>query len=221
MYRSELDLQNTFIKYLEANKNKNESVLSEFDARFGNVDIVKVVAEDIPNFTLLQAIELKIYKNAKVVSYLHKKAVRTFEYLKVHTGYQEYQLKSIISKLKNVMIIKEVRKDCYVINADFEFPFLTFISYEAKLKDWKKALSQASNNKKFSSYSYCVFPNEFAKKLSEKEREIFNMYNVGIIGVDHVGYIEYISVKKNDLQLKRNPSLISSIAKYKIKEETM
>ena len=39
MFRYELDLQSEFKKMLENKLNKNEAILKEFDARFGNVDL--------------------------------------------------------------------------------------------------------------------------------------------------------------------------------------
>ncbi len=67
-----------------------------------------------------------------------------------------------------VNIVTEINSNRYIIAEGFEFPILQFISYEAKLQKWKKAILQASINKKFSSYSYVVLPIELAKKIETK-----------------------------------------------------
>lgn len=220
MFTSELCLQEKFIELKKKDLKENEKVLSEFNARFGNVDIVQVVIKNSHLMSYEQAKLLSIYRFSKVLSFLHKKAIRTFTYLRNCTDYDEKTLSSILSKLIKANIITEVVTNRYIIAEDFQFPILQFTSYEAKLQNWKKAILQASINKKFSSYSYIVLPFELAKKLEQKKLNYFLTYNVGLIGVsDHE--IQYLfSPKKENVKLNVNPSFINSIAKYQIETST-
>lgn len=216
MFKNELCLQEKFIELKREDLKENEKVLSEFNARFGNVDIVQVILDDPKLMNYEQANLLSNYQFAKVLAHLHKKAVRTFDYLIRRTDYNDRTLSNLLSKLTKKNIIREVAPKRYIISNEFQFPILQFISYEAKLVRWKKAILQASINKKFSSYSYVVLPLDLAKKLHENKIHYFHDHNVGLIGVSN-NKIEYLfKPKKEPVKLHVNPSFISSIAKYQI-----
>jgi len=220
MYDSELSLQQKFIEHKRLNQKENENIVAEFNARFGNVDIVEVLISDSNLLNMHQAQTLSIYQNAKVLAFLHKKAVRTFDYLKRCTDYTEKSLSETISKLIKAKIISEVAEKRYLISSEFQFPMLQFISYEAKLQKWKKAVLQANINKKFSSYSYVVVPIELARKLHLNELNYFQTYNIGLIGVSDLKLEYLFSPKKEHVNIHFNPSLINSIAKFQIKTST-
>lgn len=220
MFENELALQQKFIELKNVNKKENENLLAEFNARFGNVDIVEVIISNTSLLNVNQAKILSIYQHAKVLAFLHRKAVRTFNYLKKCTDYTDKSLCDTLSKLIRANIITEITKGRYLISSEFQFPLLQFISYEAKLSKWKKAILQATINKKFSSYSYVVLPLELAKKLQLNEIYYFQTFNVGLIGVS-TNKLEYLfNPKKEYIKININPSLITSIAKYQLKTST-
>lgn len=220
MFSNELCLQEKFIELIKNQLKENEKVLSEFNARFGNVDIVQVIVDDSHLMNYEQAKVLSNYQCARVIGYLHKKAVRTFEYLVKRTDYNEKVLSNLLSKLMKTNIIIEVSPKRYVISNEFQFPILQFISFEAKLINWKKAILQATLNKKFSSYSYVVLPMELAKRLLDTKISYFQNQNVGLIGVS-IDNMEYLyRPKKDRIRLTINPSFISSVAKYQLETST-
>ena len=214
MFSSELELQNIFHNHLQKNAAPNEKIIDEFNARFGNVDIVKVTNNN--NYTLSkeQALLLSEFRYARIVSLLHKKAVRTIEYIINTSGYDSNTVKYILRKLVSVDIVNEIGLSRYLISDQFSFPFLEFTSYEAKLHDWKKAITQANNNKNFSAYSYVVFPDKTAKKLVTNKKDYFKYNNIGLIGVTEECFTTYIDVTKKVIPLKKNATLIASIAKF-------
>lgn len=218
MFINELSLQEKFINLLKSKSLSNESILAEFNARFGNVDIVKVIYNRSNLLNHNQAVLLSNYQYAKVLAFLHRNAVRTTNYLKKATDYNDKTLNEILNKLVKTQIINEITPGRFAISNNFEFPNLQFISYEAKLHKWKKAILQASINKKFSSYSYVVLPIDLAKRLHEQQISYFHSYNVGLIGVsDYNMEMEYLFIpKKIIVRPYVNPSLILSIAKYQI-----
>ena len=215
MFASELELQNKFIELMKQDLHINTCILDEFNARFGNVDIVKVKYENNIPLKKNQADILSNIAAARIVGYLHKKSVRTLLYLIKNSGYTEEYVLSILSKLKSLNIIEEPIHHRYIISEQFQFPKLIFSAYEAKLTDWQKAISQAIKNQAFSSESYIVMPEKIAKKLSITKINYFLSYNVGLIGVNETKYTVFIKpkIQKNNY----SPALlISSIAKYLI-----
>lgn len=220
MFKSELDLQLTFYDQLVKSKTVNTNILQEFNARFGNVDIVEVNFNDL-NVTLTreQAEILSLYSSALVVGFLHRNTPRTYKYLISKTGYTKDYLNSILLVLEKEKIISKLQNNKYIICKDFKFPNLKFIAYELKLKDWKKAIIQASKNTNFAYKSFVVMPNDEAIKIKEKYSEMFYLYNVGLIGVTNNTNYHYISPKITKHTYSISPTFISSTAKCILKEE--
>ena len=213
MYKYEKDLQNKFREMLQNDIDNHEKILEEFDARFGNVDLVKVSYNHLNSKTYNQFELLANHSYAVIIAFLHKKQKRSFKYLLDKTGYTYDYLRSLLNTLKRNSIITELSNHCYIINDEFKFPKLFFISYELKLKDWQHAVLQAKKNEVFSFKSYVVMPKDIAQRIKNKHKEIFKMYNVGLIAVSEKNYKIIINCKINNPKLNRNPSLISSIAK--------
>lgn len=220
MFNSEFELQQIFFKQLMKKKNANTNILQEFNARFGNVDIVEVDFDEL-NITLTkeQSEILSLYSSALVVGFLHKNTPRTYKYLISKTGYTKDYLTSILGLLEKENIVTRLENNKYIICKDFKFPSLKFIAYELKLKDWKKAIIQASKNTNFAYKSYIVMPNSEAIKLKEKYSDIFYLYNVGLIGVTKNTHYNYISPKITKHTYSISPTFISSTAKLILKEE--
>lgn len=101
MFETELQMQKEFIRLLNLNKKQNQNILEEFNARFGNVDVVVTDYNNLKiTMTKSQAEILSNYSTALVVAFLHRKKARTFKYLIDKTGYTEKYLLSILSTLK-------------------------------------------------------------------------------------------------------------------------
>lgn len=216
MFKSELELELKFVEQLNEKKKKNEDIIQQFNARFGNVDVVKVITNSATQISKSQAAILSIYSNAMITAFLHKKQTRTLNYLIKQTGYTKEHILNTISILKKEKIIIEFCEHKYVISDDFKFPKLKFNAYELKLKDWKKAILQAVKNTNFAYSSYVVMPNSESIKIFKKYSNIFYKYNIGLIGVNELNFKTYIK-PQNELQnCFVNPVLISSIAKYSL-----
>ena len=213
MYKYEQDLQDKFRIMLENDMDNNEKIIEEFDARFGNVYLVKVSYNHLNSNTYNQFEILTNYSYAIVIAFLHKKQKRSLKYLIDKTGYTYDYIKNILNILKRNNIVIELSNNCYIINDEFKFPKLTFTSYELKLKDWQHAVLQAKKNEIFSFKSYVVMPVDIAKRIKNKHKDIFKLYNVGLIAVSEKNYKIIISCKKNNPKINSNPSLISSMAK--------
>ena len=213
MFETELQMQKEFIKLLSLNKKQNQNILEEFNARFGNVDVVMTDYDNLKiTMTKSQAEILSNYSTALVVAFKKKKKAHTFNYLIDKTGYTEEYLLSILATLKKENIILE-ENNKFIICDDFKFPNLKFTAYELKLKQWKKAVLQAIKNKNFAYQSYVVMPDLIASKLSKNNSEIFKEYDIGLIGIKNNSLKYYIQSPNKNKNYSINPIFISSIAK--------
>ncbi len=213
MFETELQMQKEFIRLLDLNKKQNQNILEEFNARFGNVDVVMTDYDNLKiTMTKSQAEILSNYSTALVVAFLHRKKAHTFNYLIDKTGYTEEYLLSILATLKKENIILE-ENNKFIICDNFKFPNLKFTAYELKLKQWKKAVLQAIKNKNFAYQSYVVMPDLIASKLSKNNSEIFKEYDIGLIGINNNSLKYYIQSPNKNKNYSINPIFISSIAK--------
>lgn len=213
MFSKEIDMQKLFITLLNNHKKNNEIIYEEFNGRFGNADVVKVKMNSYDFLVSDQINILKDYQCAKITAYLHKKQGHSVQYLMNKTNYTYDNITSILNRLKKVKIISLDENNKIVIDKNFKYPNIEFVSYELKLKKWKNAILQATKNKSFSSKSYIVVPLNLAKTIYKKNNDIFKMYNVGLIGIDENNYKYFYKPKYEKNKTRKNPTYISSLAK--------
>lgn len=219
MFDKEIDMQKLFITQLKDKLKTNELIYEEFNGRFGDADVVKVKLNNYNLISLKQMEILKDYQCAKITGYLHKQQSHSIKYLMDKTDYTYTNVIAIINKLKKENIVTTDNKGMFLINKDFEFPNIEFTSFELKLKNWKNAITQANKNKNFSSSSYIAVPMDLAIKLYKKEKNIFVLYNVGLVGIDGKGYKTFFKPKIEKNKTSKNPTYISSLAKIVFNEK--
>ena len=66
----------------------------------------------------------------------------------------------------------------------------------------------------FSSLSYIAVPMELAKKIFNSEKEIFILYNIGLVGISCSTFKVFYNPKVEKAKTSKNPSYISSLAKF-------
>ncbi len=74
----------------------------------------------------------------------------------------------------------------FVIDKEYEFPFHINFAIEAKLKDWRRALSQAYRYRWFADYSYVVLDEEYCNR-GINNLNLFEKYNVGLASISTKG----------------------------------
>lgn len=211
MFNKELEMQE--LLYEKYKKNPKNIVLKEFNGRFGNVDIVRVKVHGY-NINSNQASLLSQSRFAFTVSLLHKKSKRTLAFLMKKTGYNKTTQLNVLKKLINEKIVYE-ENNCYYLHKNFVYPKLIFNSYELKLRDWKKALSQAIKNLEFSTFSWVVLPKQICDSLKRETLKLYSQYGIGIISLNINGDTKIIlKAKKNNATFLNNASYIVSLNKF-------
>lgn len=74
----------------------------------------------------------------------------------------------------------------FIIDKEYELPFHVNFAVEAKLKDWRRALSQAYRYRWFADYSYVVIDEEYSKRAMNN-LNLFEKYNVGLASISTEG----------------------------------
>ena len=94
----------------------------------------------------------------------------------------------------------------------------SIISFELKLKNWKRAAKQAFRYKSFSNLSYVVLANKYAKTAIE-HIEFFEKYNIGLAKFDENNNFEILYKPALDLPYSENlqQKVANSISKSRRK----
>lgn len=218
MFEKEIVMQEVFFEKLKRQSSNSIFILEEFNGRFGNVDIVKVKLNN-NKIKHYQAQLLSQPRFAYTVSLLHKNSPRTFEYIKNKTKNSSTTQNMIFKSLIEVNIVIE-KEGKYFLDDNFVYPKIDFISYELKLKDWKKALTQAIKNLEFSSLSWVVLPKKICDALSDNTIDLYKSYNIGIISLTENGKTKIVlKAKANDSKNLKNYAYIVSMSKFIINQK--
>lgn len=105
-------------------------------------------------------------------------------FLSLNTGYDYKRLKKIIEILKGEKIIKENTLKQYSLYANWKKFDVELWAFELKLKNWKRALYQATQYQSFTDKVFTVFPSD-KKELLLKNLDIFKKLKVGCILQDN------------------------------------
>jgi len=123
----------------------------------------------------------------------------------------------IKSDMLNISI-ENISREFYYNNGRTDLIALTsdqsLIAFEAKLKDWKKAMTQAYRNTLFANYSYVVLPASKQYVLDKAEHD-FIRRRIGLVLVDSKKSWIAIDAKRNKpilpwLQKKANLALLGA-----------
>lgn len=73
--------------------------------------------------------------------------------------------------------------------------YLRTVAFEFKLRNWKKALSQAYKYSAFAQYSYVIILEDNIKPVL-KSMELFKKSNIGLISISHTGKLKLLNKPK-------------------------
>ncbi len=208
----ESDENNFVLDFLESNNLfKNEKleycILKETltDSGVADVIVVSWVKERTPN---LNSSRRSLTKNdLKILHYISTKKSRGISYKTIEKklGYSEKPILNTINKLEKADLIVCSGNIIKVKDLKSNFFLKEIISIEAKLKNWKKVIEQATLNTIFSSQSYILIPEQKARNT----RYFDHLDNPGLITFDGKQAIVKIKAKSNPLPASYHSWLIN------------
>lgn len=195
---SEIELSDSFEKYIKSDKNK----INSFDFVFREVSCIQGIPDfiAISNDSYLKTItkeldlsSVTVESSAVILSLLKSKAPRTIKYLENKSGYQISTVRRALNLLESQELVLKNDRNQYFLGCKWIEPVTEVWAFELKLKNWKRALFQALQYKTFANRVAVVFPVNM-KELLNKNIDVFKKFNVGVIIYDHKTYeIEFLS----------------------------
>lgn len=160
------------------------------------------------------------YTISNILSQLSYLKGHKLEYLHKHTGISMNVLEKELFQLVKNGLVKKDEKDNYVLSDDVKIPELKVVSFELKMKNWKRALFQSIRYKTFSDYVYVVMPIE-KKQLLNNNIHLFAENNIGIILYDDKKNVMrmLLRAKKNSQKSKAHSYYMNGKILYEYKNK--
>lgn len=163
-----------------------ENVLREIPCKEGIADFICYKQTNFlrKNSSIICEINKSVGKSfIPVISVLMRNDKQTIENISLLSGYNTKRLRKIIDVLSDFNILKENKLHQYSLYANWKNFDVDLWAFELKLKNWKRALYQATQYKAFSSNVFTIFPS-YKKDLLEKNLYYFKNLNIGCILMD-------------------------------------
>ena len=160
-----------------------ENVLREIPCKEGIADFICYKQTNFlrKNSSIICEINKLVGKSfIPVISVLMRNDKQTIENISLLSGYNTKRLRKIIDILSDFNVLKENKLHQYSLYANWKNFDVDLWAFELKLKNWKRALYQATQYKAFSNNVFTIFPS-YKKNLLEKNIHYFKNLNIGCI----------------------------------------
>lgn len=193
-FHTELELVNEFEKLFEVFLGNGLHLEREFDCGFGIADAVIFKYKKEPSLLDLGKVDPEWTYTLKALPYRKN---FDLDYLCQLSGSSLASSKKAINNFIKAGYCIAKDKNTFIKNRQPRDLCKSMVAIEAKLKDWKRALWQASRYKTFASESWVVLDRRYAS-AAIKNIETFKLFNIGLATFSTDGcYDEHFSPKKD------------------------
>jgi len=140
---------------------------------------------------------------SRILSLLKPVSERTFTYLHSKTGLTHGTVRSALGDLSAAGLVVERDTDRFVLGDQAELPQAFVCAFEFKLKNWRRAVFQATRYRTFSHRVFVVMPLDSIGPAL-KNLETFTALNIGLIGHDPDGVSTVLSLTKRQRPRSRH-----------------
>ncbi len=210
-FSTEQELVNLFKDSFSSKFNiANKRVLEEVSLGFGIADLVVTELKDsayIAKRERLTPIDINVYQIVK-----NKKRV-SLDIITTITGSRRQDITKSLEKLIQYSYVRRI-DSYYIFSNKYELSFKKNIAFEAKLRNWKKALMQAYRYKWFADYSYVIL-DEAHSRVAIENLSLFEKLNVGLLTISIEGVVKkYHHPKKQKPLDPTMQMLLSEVVMY-------
>lgn len=182
-FQSEQELVNLFkISYFNKYKIQRKKIFEEVNLGFGIADLV---VSELKNENNCISRDKLTYIDINIYQIVKKNKKITFDKVKQISGVRKEEVNKSLKKLVEYSFIQKV-DSCYIFKNKYELSYKKSIAFEAKLRNWKRALMQAYRYKWFADYSYVVL-DESHSKVAIENLDTFKKLNIGLITLNIKG----------------------------------
>lgn len=188
-FRSEEDLIKVFTRVLRKSAPRGWALLREIDAGVGVADLVLVESHQAmqSELRLLRRIPLRL---APLLAPDVAGCLTSMEAFIQATGMSRATAHRTVGALVALRLAERAGENLQ-LRAVRSAPYRHLIAIEAKLRDWRRALTQAYRNRQFSSQSWVVLDAHYA--VSDATVEAFSRAQVGLATCSSAGQLTILA----------------------------
>lgn len=124
--------------------------------------------------------------SSRILAVLQRGPGQPIDDLAIKVGVSRPVLRKWLRKLSEAGLIEKHSGDFYTLAAPRKMPKVEICSFELKLKNWQRALYQATRYRSFSQRVFVVMPPRSAQ-LAWRQKHLFERANVGLVSHDVSG----------------------------------
>lgn len=118
---------------------------------------------------------------SRILAAIKSEAGRTEEYLLRKAGVEYSTFKRWMSELNKANLVSITDSGSFVGGAELEIPVTEIVSFEFKLRNWRRAFAQSKHYRSFSHRVFVVMPPRPAALMYEAIESIMIRFNIGLI----------------------------------------
>lgn len=167
-------------------------LMDEVDGIHGRVDRMMVSVPSALRPTKSRSELLQQETCCRIIVSLRAKQPKSSEQLAVDTGRSHVTVRFWLARMSDEELIRALHGNQYVLGPKSALPDCEIWCFEGKLKNWKRALYQASRYRAFAHRSFVVMP-ETSIQPAERQIEKFKLAHVGLLSLNCKGEFRIIT----------------------------
>ena len=186
----------TAASLLPTQPNSTAVVLREVEGLHGRVDLMAASVPDEPSVPREVAAVMREPAAARLVLALHAKQPKSVEQLARDVGLARETVARWLRRMSDVGLVTLIEQRGFVLGPAYEFPRAEIWSFELKLRDWPRALYQATRYRAFSHRSFVLMPDSSIGPALRREAR-FRLAGVGLASFDLVtGFTMHVKPRR-------------------------
>ncbi len=184
-FKTENDLVHVLKEKLKNNFSRDSiEFFEEVSLGYGIADIV-ICDINLPMSNEILSQNSLNWSDINIYNIINRNKSASFDEIYDTTRSSKKSISDSLTKLINRKYVKQIENQFY-IEEEYKLFYKNNFAIEAKLRNWRRALSQAYRYKWFADYSYVVLDAYYAEPAIEN-MDLFQKFNIGLATINTEG----------------------------------
>ncbi|QKK09394.1 MAG: hypothetical protein HND58_15330 [Planctomycetota bacterium] len=181
-------------------------LMDEVEGIHGRVDRMMVSLPSSLRPTKTRSQLLQQETCCRIIVALRARQPKVLAQLAVDTGRSRETIRFWLSRMTDADLVRVTSTGSYILGPKSDLPDCEIWCFEGKLRDWKRALYQATRYRAFAHRSFVVMPDDLIQP-AERQVDRFRLARVGLMSLDADGRFRMITKPRS--QLPRSPVMFT------------
>ena len=181
-------------------------LMEEVEGIHGRVDRMMVSLPSALRPTKSRSELLQQETCCRIVVALRARQPKSVEQLALDAGRSREIVRYWLSRMADECLVRALPAGGYVLGPKSTLPECEIWCFEGKLRDWKRALYQATRYRAFAHRSFVVMPHDCIRS-AERQVDRFRLARIGLLSLDDSG--RFRTITKPRSQQPRSPVMFT------------